>query len=467
MKLRMLTLLSLAMTSLAFALTPNGKTTLKNGTTYKADDEGAIYEITTNGADINAVIDVTANVTIVMNNCHIVADSSKLENRSAPIQISKNMTLELLFKGENKIVANHDDAERTVIYSNSTNSTGGVIFAEAEAGSSLYLRGCSKKTTDQLSLTNNAPVNFRSTGTILFRSGKITLATPARNIGDKEWVSSQVSAKQVSIRGGTLTLQIVAPVLTNTSDLTGYKLSTTENAVRHLFVCETFVMTGGLITTEGETFPTESEQLKATSKPYDTSYAYAQQHMENLTSETTSVSMTGGVRRDPTAAYFRGFAAESGSVVPQACFSETVTGREVNNEGVVTITGSHAQVIDLLYVDEKAKAKVEVLNTPLLPTDNGVDTTVDLGISRIVPLIATNECQLELALKIPDDKTLLQKTICVQILATNDAQEVSVVFDGDVTFTRETTETPYFTVSVTCPDNATTGTLRYSVRAYN
>ena len=62
MKLRMLTFLSLAMTSLAFALTPNGKTTVVNGTTYKADDEGATYEITTNGADVNAVIDVTANV---------------------------------------------------------------------------------------------------------------------------------------------------------------------------------------------------------------------------------------------------------------------------------------------------------------------------------------------------------------------------------------------------------------------
>lgn len=465
MKLRVLTLLSLALASIASALTPNDKTTLVNGTTYKADDEGATYEITTNGADVNAVIDVTANVTIVMNNCHMVANN-KLSSRSAPIQISKNMTLELLFKGENKIVANLSDAERSAIYSNSTNSTGGVIFAEAEAGSSLYLRGCSKKTTDQLSLTNNAPVNFRSTGTILFRSGKITLATPARNIGSAEWVSSQVSAKQVTIRGGALTLQIVAPVLTNTSDLTGYRLSTTENAVRPLFACETFSMTGGLITTEGKTFPVGAEQLKATSTPYDTAYAYAQQHMENLTT-ATSLSITGGVRRDPTAAYFRGFSAESGSVVPEACFSETVNTRTVNGDGEVEVTGAQAKNVDLVYVDDKAKAKVEVLNTPLLPTEQGIDTNVHLGILRIIPLFATNECQLELALKIPDDKTFLQKTICVQILATNDAQEVSVVFDGDVTFTRETTETPYFTVSVTCPDNGTTGTLRYTVRAYN
>lgn len=465
MKLRILILLSLAMTSLVFALTPNDKTTLVNGTTYKADDEGATYEITTNGADINAVIDVTANVTIVMNNCHMVANN-KLSSRSALIQISKNMTLELLFKGENKIVANLSDAERSAIYSNSTNSTGGVIFAEAEAGSSLYLRGCSKKTTDLSSLINNAPVNFRSTGTILFRSGKITLATPARNIGSTEWVSSQVSAKQVSIRGGTLTLQIVAPVLTNTSDLTGYRLSTTENAVRPLFACETFSMTGGLITTEGKTFPVGAEQLKATSTPYDTAYAYAQKHMEEITS-ATSVAITGGVRRDPTAAYFRGFAAESGSVVPEACFSEIVNTRTVNGDGEVKVTGAQAKNVDLVYVDDKAKAKVEVLNTPLLPTEQGIDTNVHLGISRIVPLFATNECQLELALKIPDDKTLLQKIICVQILATNDAQEVSVVFDGDVAFTRETTETPYFTVSVTCPDNGTMGTLRYTVRAYN
>ena len=206
--------------------------------------------------------------------------------------------------------------------------------------------------------------------------------------------------------------------------------------------------------------------MKATSTPYDTAYAYAQKHMEEITS-ATSVAITGGVRRDPTAAYFRGFAAESGSVVPEACFSEIVNTRTVNGDGEVKVTGAQAKNVDLVYVDDKAKAKVEVLNTPLLPTEQGIDTNVHLGISRIVPLFATNECQLELALKIPDDKTLLQKIICVQILATNDAQEVSVVFDGDVAFTRETTETPYFTVSVTCPDNGTMGTLRYTVRAYN
>jgi hypothetical protein len=222
-----------------------------------------------------------------------------------------------------------------------------------------------------------------------------------------------------------------------------------------------------MITTNGDqACPTGENRLVATSKPYDTAYAYAQQHMENLTT-ATSVSITGGVRRDPTAAYFRGFAAESGSVVPEACFSETVNTRTVNGDGEVEVTGEQAKNVDLVYVDDKAKAKVEVLNTPLLPTEQGIDTNVHLGISKILPLIATKECQLELALKIPDDKTLLQKTICVQILATNDAQEVSVVFDGDVTFTRETTETPYFTVSVTCPDNGTTGTLRYTVRAYN
>lgn len=468
MKLRILILLSLAMTSLAFALTPNGKTTLVNGTTYKADDEGATYEITTNGADINAVIDVTANVTIVMNNCHIVANST-LSNRSTPIQISNNTTLELLFKGENKIVANKSNAECSTIYTSLMNSTGGVIFAEAEAGSSLYLRGCSKTSTDQLSLMNNAPVNLRGTGTVLFRSGNITLATPARTLGSTEWISSQVSAKQVSIRGGTLTLQIVAPILTTDlkdSQLVGSRLLNTENAVRTLFACEAFAMTGGVITTEGKTFPTGEEHLGATSKPYDTAYAYAQTHMENLTT-ATSVSITGGVRRAPNATYFKGFATESDSVLPQACFSETVNNPTVTADGEVKITHIQNKVIDLKYVDDKAKAKVEVLNTPLLPTEQGVDTNVYLGISNITPLIATGECQLELALKIPDDKILTQKTIRVQILATDDKQDAMVVFDGDVTFKRETTESPYFTVTVTCVDSAMRGTLRYTVRAYN
>lgn len=468
MKLRMLTFLSLAMTSLAFALTPNGKTTLKNGTTYNADDEGATYEITTNGADVNAVIDVTANVTIVMNNCHIVATETLKDYRNAVIIVSPNKTLELLFKGENKIVANRNDTiyqYGAIALSSDAASTGGVIFAEAEKEASLYLRGKSRETGTR------APIDFYQRGFVLFRSGRIIIASSPRTYGSTELVPSLVKAGTISIRGGTMTTQMTSPFLAGDigkTELTGNKLLNSENVVCPLFTCVNFVMTGGMITTKGDTAcPTGDNRLIATSKPYDTAYAYAQQHMENLTSETTSVSITGGVRRDPTAAYFRGFVAESGSIIPQACFSKTVNIRKVNDEGVVKITGSYAQVIDLLYVDEKAKAKVEVLNTPLLPTDKGVNTDVDLGISRIVPLIATNECQLELALKIPDDKTLLQKTICVQILATNDAQEVSVVFDGDVTFTRETTETPYFTVSVTCPDNATTGTLRYSVRAYN
>lgn len=467
MKLRMLTFLSLAMTSLAFALTPNGKTTLVNETTYKADDEGATYEITTNGADVNAVIDVTANVTIVMNNCHIVADSL-LSGRPAPIQISTNKTLELLFKGENKIVANRNVTTYqygAIALSSDDASTGGVIFAEAEKDASLYLRGTSREAGTR------APIDFYQRGFVLFRSGHVTIASSPRTYGSTELIPSLAKAETISLRGGTLIAQMTSPFLADElakTDLIGSKLLNVENTVCPLFTCVNFVMTGGMITTNGDkACPTGDDRLIAASKPYDTAYAYAQQHMENLTSETTSVSITGGVRRDPTAAYFRGFAAESGSIIPQACFSKTVNIRKVNDEGVVKITGSYAQVIDLLYVDEKAKAKVEVLNTPLRPTDTGVNTTVDLGISKILPLIATNECQLELALKIPDDKTLLQKTICVQILATNDAQEVSVVFDGDVTFTRETTETPYFTVSVTCPDNATTGTLRYSVRAYN
>ncbi len=467
MKLRILTFLSLAMMSFASALTPNDKTTLVNGTTYKADDEGATYEITTNGADINAVIDVTANVTIVMNNCHIVATETLKGYRDAIIIVSPNKTLELLFKGENKIVANRNDTiyqYGAIALSSNAASTGGVIFAEAEKDASLYLRGKSRETGTR------APIDFYQRGFVLFRSGRITIASSPRTYGSTELIPSLAKAETISLRGGTLIAQMTSPFLASElakTDLIGSKLLNVENTVCPLFTCVNFVMTGGMITTQGDVAcPTGENRLVATSKPYDTAYAYAQQHMENLTT-ATSVSITGGVRRDPTAAYFRGFAAESGSVVPQECFSETVTGREVNGEGVVKITGSHAQDIDLLYVDEKAKAKVEVLNTPLLPTEQGVDTNVHLGISKILPLIATKECQLELALKIPDDKTLLQKTICVQILATNDAQEVSVVFDGDVTFTRETTETPYFTVSVTCPDNGTTGTLRYSVRAYN
>lgn len=467
MKLRMLTFLSLAMTSLAFALTPNGKTTLANGTTYKADDEGATYEITTNGADVNAVINVTANVTIVMNNCHIVATETLKDYRNAVILVSPNKALELLFKGENKIVANRNDRiyqYGAIALSSNAASTGGVIFAEAEKDASLYLRGKSREAGTR------APIDFYQRGFVLFRSGRITIASSPRTDGSTELIPSLVKAETISLRGGTLTAQMTSPFLANElakTDLIGSKLLNVENVVCPLFTCVNFVMTGGMITTNGDqACPTGENRLIAISKPYDTAYAYAQKHMDNLTS-ATSVSITGGVRRDPTAAYFRGFAAENGSVIPQKCFSETVSNPTVNDEGVVKITGSHAQVIDLVYVDDKAKAKVEVLNTPLLPTDKGVDTNVDLGISKILPLIATNECQLELALKIPDDKTLLQKTICVQILATNDAQEVSVVFDGDVTFTRETTETPYFTVSVTCPDNGTTGTLRYTVRAYN
>lgn len=467
MKLRILILLSLAMTSLAFALTPNGKTTLVNGTTYKADDEGATYEITTNGADVNAVIDVTANVTIVMNNCHIVATETLKGYRNAVILVSPNKTLELLLKGENKIVANRNDTiyqYGAIALSSNAASTGGVIFAEAEKDASLYLRGKSRE------VGTRAPIDFYQSGFVLFRSGHVTIASSPRTDGTTELIPSLAKADTISLRGGTLTAQMTSPFLANELaqyDLAGSKLLNVENVVCPLFTCVNFVMTGGMITTNGDqACPTGDNRLIAISKSYDTSYAYAQQHMENLTT-ATSVSITGGVRRAPNATYFKGFAAESGSIIPQKCFSETVSNPTVTADGEVMITHIQNKVIDLKYVDEKAKAKVEVLNTPLLPTEQGVDTNVYLGISSITPLIATGECQLELALKIPDDKILTQKTIRVQILATDDKQDTMVVFDDDVTFMRETIENPYFTVTVTCADSATRGTLRYTVRAYN
>jgi hypothetical protein len=66
-------------------------------------------------------------------------------------------------------------------------------------------------------------------------------------------------------------------------------------------------MTGGLLTTAGDKVcPYENLQLVATTQAYDTSYAYAQTHLNNLTSATT-ISQTGGGICGPTAASFYGF----------------------------------------------------------------------------------------------------------------------------------------------------------------
>ncbi len=81
-------------------LSPGATTKLAAGNTYQATADGT-YTLTTNGTPVNTTIKVTANVTLILDNCHIASTTNY------PLWLSENnKTLTILFKQSNQIIAN-------------------------------------------------------------------------------------------------------------------------------------------------------------------------------------------------------------------------------------------------------------------------------------------------------------------------------------------------------------------------
>ena len=435
-------------------LSPGTTTKLAAGNTYQATADGT-YTLTTNGSSVNTTIKVTANVTLILDNCHIASTTNY------PLWLSdSNKTLTILFKQSNQIIANSSASPFSPIYATASNST--LILAEAPGAqnATLFLRG---SVTDYYA---NPPINFTSnTSSVIMRSGDITIATSARTDGTIQLLPSLVSTGTLKIHGGTLTAQMCprfkASELAST-DLIGSRLQNVEGVVSPLFNCTSFTMTGGLLTTAGDKVcPYGNLQLVATTQAYDTSYAYAQTHLNNLTSATT-ISQTGGSICGPTAASFYGF--PSNTSIPSACFSTESKSVTSDENGKVSVNGVSPK---LRYATSQSQAIAEVIGAPLVPTENGILAEATLGISDIQIDAETLAHILILALDIPGDTTSTEKTLSIQVLSDTSDTPSTVIFDQTITFTRAS-PSGHFTAEVSkCPSPTTIGSTRYLIRAYN
>lgn len=433
-------------------LSPGTTTTLEAGNTYEATTDGT-YTLSTNGTPIDTTIKVSANVTLILDNCHIASTTNY------PLWLNvNNKTLTILFKQSNQIIANSSASPFSPIYANASNST--LILAEAPGAqnASLFLRG---SVTDSHA---NPPIYFTSsTSSVIMRSGNIIIATSARTDGTTQLLPSLISTGTFKIHGGTLTAQMCPRFKASElvlSDLTGYKLQNVEGVVSPLFNCTSFTMTGGILTTAGDKVcPHGDLQLVATTQAYDTSYAYAQTHLNNLT-PATSISQTGGTICGPTAASFYGFPPNTS--IPSACFS---TGKSVTSDenGKVSVNGAYPT---LRYATPQSQAIAEVIGAPLVPSENGILAEATLGISDIQIDAETLAPILILALDIPGDTTSTEKTLSIQVLSDTSDTPSTVIFDQTITFTRAS-PVGHFTAKVSCPSPTTIDSTRYRIRAYN
>lgn len=433
-------------------LSPSTTTKLAAGNTYQAETNGT-YTLTTNGTPVDATIKVSANVTLILDNCHIASTTNY------PLRLSENnKTLTILFKQSNQIIANSSTNPFSPIYSPASNST--LILAEAPGAqnATLFLRG--SVTKDYA----NPPIYTVNTSSVIIRSGNITIATSARTAGTTSLIPSLISTGTFKIHGGTLTAQMCPRFKANelaSTDLIGSKLQNVEGVVSPLFNCTSFTMTGGLLTTAGDKVcPYGDNQLVATTQAYDTSYAYAQTHLNNLTSATT-ISQTGGSICGPAAASFYGFPPNTS--IPSACFStdKSVTSDE---NGKVSVNGVSPK---LCYATPQSQAIAEVIGAPLVPTENGILAEATLGISDIQIDAETLAPILILALDIPGDSTSTEKTLSIQVLSDTSDTPSTVIFDQAITFTRAS-PSGLFTAEVSkCPSPTTIGSTRYLIRAYN
>lgn len=443
---------SQAATVTTVTLSPGTTTTLEAGNTYQAETDGT-YTLTTNGTLVDTTIKVSANVTLILDNCHIASTTNY------PLWLSvSNKTLTILFKQSNQIIANSSASPFSPIYSTASNST--LILAEAPGAqkASLFLRG--SVTKDYA----NPPIFTSSTSSVIMRSGNITIATSARTAGTTSLIPSLISTGSFKIHGGTLTAQMCPRFKANelaSTDLIGSKLQNVEGVVSPLFNCTSFTMTGGKLTTAGDKVcPYGDLQLVATTQAYDTSYAYAQTHLNNLTPATTTISQSGGSICGPTAASFYGFPPNTS--IPSACFS---TGKSVTSDenGKVSVNGAYPT---LCYATSQSQAIAEVIGAPLKPTENGISAEATLGISDIQIDAETLAPILILALDITGDTTSTEKTLSIQVLSDTSDTPSTVIFDQTITFTRAS-PSGHFTAKVSCPSPTTINSTRYRIRAYN
>lgn len=439
--------------------------TLQDGKTYKLEEAGATYTVTSNGSPVNAQFIITASTKLILDNCHILRT-----DEGAPITINApGVTLEIQIKNTNTICTNYNASGATSAIASTETNAPTLIFAEAPnapASSELLLRGSSAENS------STAPVHLNKEGTnksgsIVFRSGTVRIATSeGKNSTYSSWIPYLATANSITFSGGT----IVAQICPRDGLGIGYTdFKNTPNVVRTLFNCETFTMTGGLLTTEGLPCSNDDHILTCKTTAYDTFFAYNSTLMEKITPAGVTPVRKGGMIRTINKLYC--YSLLPNTTYPQGAFTHPGVGYKTDGDGTLTMSyGTGSEGITLKYLDATSEALVKVFNATPMPTKDGCKAEAQFGISHITIAPESLLTVLHLTLNlINDPSTVLEKTVYVRIFCEVDAEERVMIAEQPFVFTRDSSGAPIFTATFTdtTPARAASRTVRYTIEAYN
>lgn len=426
--------------------------TLQDGATYTLNEEGATYTVTSNGTPVNARLTINASAKLILDNCHI-----RRTDEGSPITIdAPGVTLEIQIKNTNTICTDYNASGATSVISADQVYAPTLIFAEAPnapTDSELFLRGSSTETT------NTSPVQLNKGGSIIFRSGTVRIAT-SEGKGNPYWIPSLVSTNTVTLCGGT----VIAQICPRDSTLS-ITVNSLHNVSEPLFSCSTFSMTGGLLSSSGN-----SGTIKPTTTAYDSFFAYSATSMDKLTT-AKKPTLAGGIRRSTTKCYIHGLPPNSD--IPSSTFAYEGSNKlNVTSDATGTITISNVGLYPGLtfnYADAKSEAIIKVFHATPMPSDNGCTAKANFGISNITLNAETFYPELHLTLDLHDDPSaVLEKTVYVRIYCTVNNEEPVIIAEQPLTFTRNAAGKP-FTATFTdvSKARAASTTSRYTIEAYN
>ena len=441
-------------------LNPNALTEIKGGNAYTLNEEGATYTVTSNGTPVNARFIVKKSAKLILDNCHILRTSS-----TSPITFdADNITLEIQIRGENSLCATRDNEALPVITS-ASNYSPTLIFSEAPdapASSELLLRACAAISAI------TPPIQFNESGTVIFRSGTVRIATSDGRDLNPYTIPALVSTNTVTLCGGSVIAQISPRSDGSYIPLKGDKA---KDVTAPLFTCNNFTMTGGLLTTNGKNFAYDTNILKYDKTPYDTYFSYNSKMMENVTSASNS-SFSGGIKR--SSSIFSCYGLQPNTTYPAGAFTHTGTAllndQTTNTDGILSLTNAHLYPgLAFKYLDATSEALVKVFNATPRPTENGCTAEADFGISNITLNAETLYPELHLTLDLHDDPSaVLEKTVYVRIYCTVNNEDRVMIAEQPLTFTRNAAGKP-FTATFTDVSKARSAstTTRYTIEAYN
>ena len=445
---------------LSAQLSPNTVNVIKSNNAYTLNIEGATYTVTSNGSPVNARFTIKKSTKLILDNCHILRTGSY-----SPITIdAANVTLEIQFRGENSLCATRDNEALPVITS-ASNYSPTLIFSEAPdapASSELLLRACAAISAI------TPPIQFNESGTVIFRSGSVRIATSDGRDLNPYTIPALVSTNTVTLCGGSVIAQISPRSDGSYIPLKGDKA---KDVTAPLFTCNNFTMTGGLLTTNGKNFTYDTNTLKYDKTPYDTYFSYNSKMMENVTSASNS-SLSGGVKR--SASIFSCYGLQPNTTYPAGVFTHTGTNlledQTTNNDGILSITNANLYPdLAFKYLDATSEALVKVFNATPMPTANGCKAEAQFGISHITIDAESLQTVLHLTLNlINDPSAVLEKTVYVRIYCTVNNEDRVMIAEQPLTFTRNAAGKP-FTATFTDVSKARSAstTTRYTIEAYN